>query len=100
MEKSTIPLLRQKIGTDIITLSKPSLIIGRMSGFVDHVLEVNSIGKIHAEITIENGEYFISDLNSKNGTFINEIKIPPNAKAKVVSGDTVRFANVEYVFFS
>lgn len=100
MEKSTIPLLRQKVGTDIITLSKPSLIIGRMSGFVDHVLEVNSIGKIHAEITIENEEFFICDLNSKNGTFINEIKIPPNAKAKVVSGDTVRFANVEYIFFS
>ena len=100
IEKNTVPLLKQNMGTDIITLSKPSLIIGRMSGFVDHVLAVNSIGKIHAEITCENGEIFISDLNSKNGTFINEIKIPPNAKTKVVSGDIIRFANVEYELIS
>ena len=99
IEKNTVPLLKQNMGTDIITLSKPSLIIGRMAGFVDHVLAVNSVGKIHAEITCENGEIFISDLNSKNGTFINEIKIPPNAKSKVISGDIIRFANVEYKLF-
>ncbi len=99
IEKNTVPLLKQNMGTDIIALSKPSLIIGRMSGFVDHVLAVNSIGKIHAEITNENGEIYISDLNSKNGTFINDTKIPPNAKTKVVSGDIIRFANVEYEVF-
>jgi DNA-binding winged helix-turn-helix (wHTH) protein len=52
-----------------LLLSNGSNIIGRQPG-VDVLIDVPGISRLHAKITIENGEAFISDLGSKNGTFV------------------------------
>jgi pSer/pThr/pTyr-binding forkhead associated (FHA) protein len=53
---------------------------------------------VHAEIVQENGAFYISDCNSKNGTFVNDARILQNSRTQLKSGDIVRFANAEYVF--
>ncbi len=87
-------------GEEIIELNKKSVLIGRMEEFVDSVINCISIGKIHAEVLNEGGEYYLIDCNSRNGTFINETRLVPNTRKKVINNDLVRFANLEYRFLN
>ncbi len=68
---------------------KPPFRIGRCDG-QDLVLPNRSVSGYHAEIVEENGELWLRDLNSTNGTFVNGVRI--TSKTRLVPGDTVQFA--------
>ena len=57
-----------------------------------------SVSRAHALIEKENGEYYIKDLYSLNGTFINGRKIESNTKEKLNNGDILTFADEKYKF--
>ncbi len=99
-EIKAAPYLKEKEGDAVIELDKKSLLIGRMESFVDYVISNSAIGKIHAELSAGNGEFYVMDCNSKNGTFINDVRITPNTKSRLNNADIVRFANKEFVFCS
>lgn len=73
---------------DIITLgrSRSSQI------FIDN----NAIGRYHALFEKVNGEWFITDKESKNFTYINGQKIGANTRYRLTKGMKVKFANEEY----
>jgi len=81
-----------------INITKQNFIIGRLKDQADHVLENNSVGKLHAEIILRDGEYFLIDLNSRNGTYINGVRIPSNIEQAINSNDRITFANAEFTF--
>ncbi|MFI3236502.1 MAG: DUF6382 domain-containing protein [Lachnospiraceae bacterium] len=62
------------------------------------VIPLEGISRIHAEISIIDGAYFIMDLNSKNGTWVNKNQLLPKEKKELNRGDVVGFANYEYEF--
>lgn len=97
-EVKEVPCLKELDGDAVIVLDKKSLLIGRMEGFVDYVISNGAVGRIHAEILNENGELYIMDCNSRNGTFLNDSRIMPNTKISMNNSDVVRFANKEFVF--
>lgn len=91
----------ESIGTnrvERIIINKNKFRIGRLGSMVDHIIHGNTIGKLHAEITINEGLYSIKDLNSKNGTFVNGVRIPNNKEYEIKENDMIRFSNYEYVF--
>ena len=60
------------------------------------VLNSEKVSSLHAEITIlDNGDIFLEDKNSTNGTFVGNNKINANTEVPVRRGDYIRFANVE-----
>ena len=81
-----------------VIINKDSFIIGRLGSMADHIIQGSTIGKLHAEITFNEGLYYIRDLNSKNGTFVNGVKIPSNREYGIKDNDRIRFSNYEYVF--
>lgn len=81
-----------------IIINKGKFIIGRLSSMVDYVIQESTIGKLHAEITENMGVYCIRDLNSKNGTYVNDVRIPSNKEYEIKINDRIRFSNLEYVF--
>lgn len=81
-----------------IVINTNPFIIGKLSSRVDFVIENNTISRIHLKIVNENGEYYIEDMNSKNGTYLNGIQAEPHEKIKVDIGDKIRIAGYEYVF--
>lgn len=81
-----------------IIINKEKFIIGRLVNMVDYVVQGNTIGKLHAEISIKEGGYYIRDLNSKNGTYVNDKRIPSNKEWEIKNNDRIRFSNFEYVF--
>lgn len=98
--KNSHPYL-ESIGTnriERIIINKNKFRIGRLGSMVDHIMHGNTIGKLHAEITINEGLYRIKDLNSKNGTFVNGVRIPNNKEYEIKENDMIRFSNYEYIF--
>ena len=64
--------------------------IGRREGF-DLCLSSPNVSGLHAEILEEDGELWLYDLNSTNGTFVNDEKV--DIKAALRDNDLINFGN-------
>ena len=63
------------------------------------VLNEEHVSSLHAEITIlDDGQLFIEDKNSLNGTFVNGKRIEASKQIPVQRGDRVTFANEQLVW--
>lgn len=98
--ESTIPyLLSTQSGTaDKIYINKDSFKLGRLQEMSDCVVPAKAVGKVHAEIIKINSDYYIKDLESKNGTFINGNKLVPGEQVLLKDDDLVVLANVSFKF--
>lgn len=72
--------------------------IGKLKKNVDYCLENEVISRYHAKITKEEGCYYITDLNSTNGTFLNNTALQTYEKKEVQNHDEIAFANIKYQF--
>ena len=84
-------------GDEDITIDKDDFIIGRLDGHVDYILNNNAVGKLHTELIKRNGACFVKDLNTVNGTFINNTRIVSNKEVELKENDRLRLANSEFV---
>ncbi|TMK59663.1 MAG: FHA domain-containing protein [Actinobacteria bacterium] len=62
-------------------------VIGRAMG-CDLRLEDTYVSQEHARIFAKNGSWYVEDLGSTNGTFVNEQRLA--APAMLTSGDRIR----------
>ena len=74
-----------------ITLTS-KIIIGRSSG-CDVVIDDMLVSREHAEIQQIKSAYFIKDLDSRNGTFVNDKKVPHGKYLKLTPNDTIRLGS-------
>ena len=58
----------------------------------------HAISRSHVWIWRINGEYFVEDNQSKNGTFINGVRLQPKLKEAVCAGTILRLANEDFEF--
>lgn len=74
--------------------------VGSRAQSVDHVLLSHKVSKVHAEFIRRGGRYFVRDINSTNGTYINEgrSRIVSNQEMELHNGDRIRLADVELTF--
>lgn len=79
-------------------IDKSPYMIGKMRNKADGVISDSKVSRIHACIREERGRYYLSDLNSTNGTCINDRKLSHNETVELSDGDTVRFAGVSMTF--
>jgi len=100
-EEASLPyLLAVGEGThERICINKPSFIVGRVRSQADYISGNNAVGKLHAEISVKDNTYYIRDLNSRNGTYINGERIVSNVEHIIQNNDRISFANSEYKFF-
>lgn len=81
-----------------IEINSPNFVIGRIPGQVSYILDNKNISKIHAAILEKDGKYFIKDLGSRNGTYLNSQKIENGLEYEIANNDKIRFAALEYDF--
>lgn len=81
----------------ILDIDKPEYIIGKKTDVVDGVLSFNKmISRIHCRVIQKQNKFYIEDLQSANGTYINYEKLIPNRLFPVKNGDRIRLANSDF----
>lgn len=86
---------------------KHALIIGRTHrntvADIDlgvHGAKEAGVSRHHAKLMKKDGQWFIEDLKSLNGTFINNIKILPSQPILLKDGDIIRCSHLSFTFYS
>jgi hypothetical protein len=91
-------LIRSK-NNEKINLSGNCFHIGREFISGGYVINDNTnVGRKHVDILIYGNDCYIEDLNSTNGTFINDNRIAPHQQIKLKDGDVILLANEEFKF--
>ena len=91
--------IRRMATDETFLLDKPAFRIGKDKSLSDYcVADNNMVSRSHADVISRNGRYFIVDLVSKNGTFVNGAPVPPQQEREIRDGDAIRLANEEFEF--
>ncbi|MDE6232329.1 MAG: FHA domain-containing protein [Lachnospiraceae bacterium] len=85
-------------GNSIIEISEFPYVIGKLPDQVNEIIYSDKVSRLHAKIIMEENKIYIMDMNSKNVTYINGIRIFLYEKKELYSGDKVRFADMEYIY--
>ena len=75
-----------------IILDHFPFVIGSRKEGSDYAIMEKGVSRMHADISFEGGMYFITDLNSTNGTFLNEKEIETGKAVRLKEGDEIRIA--------
>ena len=87
---------------------RPEIVIGRaVMGETESVVDLTPFGAVekgvsrrHAKLMFADSKYQLVDLESTNGTWVNEQKLKPNEPQVLRSTDMVRFGNLQlFVYF-
>lgn len=82
---------------DRIFIDASTFVIGRDAG-VSFRINEHAISKKHAQISCMNGQYYIKDLGSSNGTFVNEARLEANKETPISHGSSIKFGNKCFIF--
>jgi len=93
-DRERLVCLNGPIAEKTFKLNKSLLRIGRTEEN-DIFIPIDTISKQHAELTSESGQWILRDLNSGNGTFVNEVQIDHHV---LEAGDLIRFDRIGFRF--
>lgn len=80
-----------------ILIDKDRYLIGSSREYADGVITFNkAISRRHCMILKEMNDYYIVDVGSANGTYLNGVRINKNIKMKIKNGDIIKIANSEF----
>ncbi len=77
-----------------IILYKDSIVLGSMKVGCDYTLAEKGMSRIHAKIIKKEDGLYLMDLNSTNGTFLNDGLVVSGREHLLAEGDVVSFANL------
>ena len=80
-------------GGDSIPLLKPTLLVGRRES-CDIVLRFTNVSSNHCQFMLQDGYWYVRDLNSTNGVKVNNVRIA--AEKRINPGDQVTIARHSY----
>ena len=81
-----------------IYLKDDLTVIGKLETAADAVIPLPTISRLHAKIRKREGEYYLADLNSRNGTSVNGRMLQVNEEYLLQDEDEVDFAEARYIF--
>jgi hypothetical protein len=91
-------LVELPVGVNIIHLGKPN---DRIPPDIDLSGYPNSeiVSRIHADIRVEGDAYFIEDVGSSNGTYVNNSPLPVGSRHRLRPGDRIALGKGDKVSF-
>lgn len=80
----------------MVAPNKYPFVIGKSKRSSDFRVSSNVVSRVHARINYEMGEFSIEDLNSTNGTFVNDERLKPHEIKTIERGDVIKLADIEF----
>lgn len=96
-EQGDFPVLYCKERQETVTLETFPFYIGSQAG-TQYDPGRNGISRLHAVIDRKDGKYWIQDLNSTNGTWLNGQGLLPHESRVIQNGDRIVMAELDYEF--
>ena len=91
--------LERKKNGESIAISKANFCVGKDDLHCDFCIrDNNTISRQHAIISISAGRVYIEDNHSKNGTFLNDIKLISGQRQELRDGDCLKLSNEEFIY--
>ncbi len=81
---------------EMVEIVKFPCLIGSMKEKCDKVIEEKLVSRLHCCVSGCKEGYYIEDMNSTNGTFVNGERLLPNNRHILNNGDEVRLATYIY----
>lgn len=72
-------------------------ILGKSKKSADYIIDDKTISRVHVRLHEEETGYYVEDLNSTNGTYVNNEKLAVHELRKINIGDTIKLSEIEYV---
>jgi pSer/pThr/pTyr-binding forkhead associated (FHA) protein len=101
----TVRLNVNGTGQEILTAGRPELVIGRThkDGAPDIDLgpyggSQAGVSRRHNRLLRQGDGWFVEDLDSANGTFVNGVRVAPQQRMVVKNGDVIRCGQIELKF--
>ena len=89
----TLPMVIHLTGTGKFTVGRFDVSVGVQQSSFEFTKETKNISRRHAVFERTEDGYTVMDLESKAGTWVNGIKLPPNTPQQLNQGDQVSFGN-------
>ena len=89
-----LSVLKGELKNKVYPISAPFLKIGRMPDN-DIVFKEDLVSRYHSRISIKNNTFFIEDLKSKNGTFVNNVRV---TRKRLRAGDMITIGSNALLF--
>lgn len=81
-----------------IYINEDLTVIGKLETACDAVISLPTVSRIHAKIKKKEDAYYLTDMNSRNGTAVNGRLLLPDEKYQLEPEDEVDFAQARYIF--
>lgn len=82
----------------VFEIGTREFVIGKNPAGADGVIEGNpAVSRIHCRIAYRGGSFYLTDLKSSNGTFLNGHRLLPQEEKPLQHGDRIRIANEEFL---
>ena len=81
-----------------MTVIKQQTVVGRGPDGVDLRIpgQTTYVSRLHARLECSEGSWYVTDMNSRNGTYVNGDKLETEEKTAIKEGDLVGFAMARY----
>jgi hypothetical protein len=79
-----------------IPISEYPFVIGKSGNSVNYIINEKGISRLHAKITKDGDNYYLVDLASTNGTYINGLKIKENIPYIINDKDEIVFSKIKF----
>jgi Na+-transporting methylmalonyl-CoA/oxaloacetate decarboxylase gamma subunit len=80
-----------------ITVNKNRFIVGKAQG-VDYRINNNTVSRNHCRILMRGDEFYVEDLGSTNGTFIDGEQLSENVPTKITNGQKLTLSDENFTF--
>lgn len=92
---AVLQVLKGETSGELLSLDGERLVLGRHPD-CDIVLDAAAVSRQHAQILRENGGFYIEDLHSRNGTFVNGQLI--DGRRPLEDGDRLKICDLAFTF--
>ncbi len=83
----------------------PVIHIGKPNNLIPPDIDVSNypdsdiVSRVHADLRVDGNDYFFEDTGSSNGTYINNVPLPPGNRHRLRHGDRISLGKGDKVTF-